>query len=855
MSDSDKTNEIEINLNKKTGVFAGSEIIHKDEFNTLKEIILSKTKSLHIPNSSSEEYMSEELCSYDNILINGSRGSGKTSFLNSVAHYFKKNPENEDEIRGLYVLPYFDPTLIEEKAHVFLTVISFIKTAVEERLNKENENIGKRKDWNDKLTKLAKGLPMIDGTSRTLPDYWDDASQIMHKGIEDTNAAFYLRDNFNSFVASSLHILSKKAFLLIIDDVDTNFAKAWPVMEMLRKYVCNNKIIVIVSGDFKLLSLAVRKQQLSNFRKEFLNNDCDCDWSKRALLYQRQILDLENQYLKKLFPVENRINLPTLKELLKNQRRQVFITYGNSNKKTPEIKDFYNGALEKYGIKEPYQRSSYINFLESLPLRTQIQLMRLFHNAPDNGDTPQGIVNAFITELQYHDIDTTLLVSNKNFFTILLLKFLVNNKHLFDFYQIEPISGDNGMDSTLMTFSLLLSLEIKNNPIFIINYFIRICYIRNLIPFFDSNEYNNESFYNLERLIKHSGAYSDSDLRQTACYIISFMRSVIMHNVTNKSDGQNSKPSNLNEHLPGTIVLPGLAKTAKGTKDEKKDAFDAVMDNLENPLKKFISYMPFSVDTKPTSNRTINEYSFFTLLAAIYDVICEVAETGCNRLGFILAKYEDIRHYPLILDATMETAEENDADSGSGAKPQNSHISYEDADLTEAIKLWISCSQGITVSSYVLAKIFTRTYSVLRNMEKQKKNNLGEAMHLFTCAFLNSCIIEESQESKLLNPRRDNILTSDSYFGENLKKTCQTDNLTNLKNSFPVFNMFAGCPFLLCFLNLQSRSINESLKKIVDDKILDVVTKLNIYKDLCKVSVSKPSATSSSNGETSIEDE
>lgn len=802
--------EIVINLENNSNLFVNAEIVHRLEFDNVSEKIETYVNNIDKQKNYIDDYQ------YKTILINGERGSGKTSFLYSLKNYFSNNKR----IDGLYVLPYLDPTVIEEKAHILLTIISLIKEAVEKE-SKNNiyfNDIGTKKDFDTYLQNLSKGLPIIDNLVGDRPDYWDDSFQIMHKGLEDVNSSFYLRRNFNIFVNKSLQILEKKAFLLIIDDVDTDFTKAWPIMEMLRKYVCNEKIITVVSGDFNLFSYATRKQQWKNFGKPLLKNEYDDKSFQHNCEYKNQVLELENQYLKKIFPVSNRINLTTIRFLLEIYKKNIIV---KDSKQTVSLVDYYNKIFEDFGIRNPYQRAAYRNYIEGLPLRTQVQFMKIFSDKKDNQKRCIDLIKLFNTELQYFNINSNLLISNPNFLTMEILKFLhENNDKLHNFYQLEPIYNDNIENAVLLCFSLLLSDAAKNNISIIFNYFIRICYIRNILEFFDSDKENK--IFNIQKLIQHSNLYSDNDLRQINCHITSFLRSIFYRNIKTRFC-----------NFDGIISLGGLAKDAKRGQGKKDDAFDSVVGKFENPIKRYIASMPLSKDYMPTSNQTIREYSFYTLLSTISDIINECKESGIEKIHTIISKYENIRQYPLVLDLNSvemidnkeESLDDDEADS------ENNNTIKEEKNFEEfnaIYHIWFNSINNIKVPSYVLAKIFTRTFVIVRNItNKSKSIGLGKIMHMFVCALLNSCIIEENEEQHSISVRKDNLATSDRYFFDNLRELIkQSDNSKN----FPIFSMFVNCPFLNCFI--EKKSLKQEMSTVINENILEYAERNNLSEDL-----------------------
>jgi len=284
-------------------------LVHQREFSRAKELIEKR-----LARASSFKHENEPTRYNDTISILGSRGSGKTSFLFSLRDEFRKNSKAE-------VLKPIDPTLIEEKGHIFLTIISLIKESVYNKINlsdvtPNDSAYQKKKEWEDKLRKLADGLPSMDGIGSGLNDSsWQDAEYIMDKGLKSVKAATNLEVDFNDLVNYALEILKKDAFIIILDDIDVDFRKGWPVLETIRKYLTSPQIIVLLSGDLKLYSKAIRKQQWKNFGKALLKNEAE--GQNKMDGYNELVTEMESQYMQKVIKPENRIHLKTLLEKIK----------------------------------------------------------------------------------------------------------------------------------------------------------------------------------------------------------------------------------------------------------------------------------------------------------------------------------------------------------------------------------------------------------------------------------------------------------------------------------------------------------------------------------------------------------
>lgn len=64
----------------------------------------------------------------------------------------------------------------------------------------------------------------------------------------------------------ALGILDKKAFVLAFDDIDVDVEQGWNVLESLRRYLSDTRIISIVSGNIKLYGSLVRYELCKNLK-------------------------------------------------------------------------------------------------------------------------------------------------------------------------------------------------------------------------------------------------------------------------------------------------------------------------------------------------------------------------------------------------------------------------------------------------------------------------------------------------------------------------------------------------------------------------------------------------------------
>jgi hypothetical protein len=263
---------------------------------------------------------------HDAILVSARRGEGKTTFLASILTTIEKNEyrsilgeegEADPPNTRLYSLGIIDPTLIETKQNIIIVIIDRIRIATEHRRRRS----GRFEEYGAverALRKLAQGLSLLDGIGEGLYSGkdWLDPDFVLDRGLEDASAAHDFERRFRAFVKAAARYLDADAFVLAIDDVDTWFERGWPVLEALRKYLVTPQLRIILSGDLNLYALLVRRQQWGQMGKDFLKAEQVRDSADPGTSLVKKIGSmveaLQDQYLVKVAPPENRIDLRPL---------------------------------------------------------------------------------------------------------------------------------------------------------------------------------------------------------------------------------------------------------------------------------------------------------------------------------------------------------------------------------------------------------------------------------------------------------------------------------------------------------------------------------------------------------------
>ena len=633
----DEVEKAIIDLTIDSREFTEQNVIHKAEFKKVKGFIEKQVKSLK--KSSDKEQDFEGI--YKTILVEGGRGTGKTTFLKA---FFNENIQKE--FSEVEILPFLDPTKIEDKSSIFLTIIALIKDKVKSGFNRKANEPGieyREKCWKDKLEKLAKGLPSINESPRE-PHYWDDDFMIMEKGLSSTSSAFNLRENFKLLVKDSLELLGKKAFLLIVDDVDTDCNKAWKLLETIRKYLCIQEFITIVSGNIELFSLEVKQEQSKHFK-------IDSGFNKENA--EKQITELTDQYIRKVFPPEYRVSLSNLsyvmneKDIINYNKPHIEVIYPGSIY-TKSLKNFITEILWILGIKNKYQMTAYLDFILTLPLRSQISFYKVFSNVLVSYERTEinktklfpleikELTNLFTEDLINHNINDELLDERPYIVNPVILKFLTENEKntnwLNDYYQLQPVTMDKSLNNTLFTLGMVLTTRIYIKPEIIFNFMIKIGLVRNVAQIVYNARRNNDKYnFSLADMLRYSSMTDEIDLRHSMCVMTAYLRSI-------------------------TKKIPGLFEISKRSKNKLFQTQNKFSVGL------YLAQLPYSCSRDLGNNKDYHEYSVFTLIATVYDIV--LSYNSGEDFENILGKNAQPREYLMVTDFSDDESRNRKGNAG-----------------------------------------------------------------------------------------------------------------------------------------------------------------------------------------------
>ncbi|WP_410880896.1 hypothetical protein [Myroides sp. DW712] len=789
--------------------FKSDNVIHQDALKKVKEFIdqfIEANKIALAERPLKKKGKIELSYKHNTITILGTRGSGKTSFLLSIKELITNNKEQQYD--DLLFLDMIDPTLVEEKGHVFLNIISSICDEVKTVLAKEEANKSDdvectRKHWKEAMNKLAKGLPSIDGIGNGKFGEWQDAEFVMQNELQAIHSARNLAKYFAEFVEQSLKILDKKQFVLFFDDIDVDSSKGYAVLETIRKYFVTDQLISFLSGDLKLYDALVRDKKWNNFGSKLITFETSQDFQEKTRRivnmnhYNDMVTDLTSQYLIKIMQPKYRVHLSTLYDYYINKETGVFIANKNDDqnkKQTPKkLKKFLKQLFKIYGIKSNLQRTAFVEFLLHQPLRSVLHFLQYFEGAnnKETTDINTDFTSVFLSDLYEKHVDINTLQNSVTYFLPTILQVLIQEQRLRESYQLIPSTLDNSFNATLFTSSLLFSNHInKNHKFLIFEYFFKIAFLRNFI--------DRENDYELIKAItKTSGLLTDNIFRDSCNQLQSSLF------------GQFGNKKEVNEF--GMLLLYGLAKIAKQNTSEKIFRIDYILENGRedvkcNQLQSYLGYLPCFIGQSSTKNASKLFYSVLSLLSSIGELIRRYNEESLTKENFlsVLAELGQLRYYTtseneevsktFTTEKKDKSFEEEEFDTGYELE-NDFFIENNINEFYDILEQWFDKDLK-AVSPYMLGKIFTRFYYSLNRIGIDKSINLGQSFHLQIVAFMNAVIIEEARELEIVvNLNNDNIVSSDKAFINNIHHITQSDKKDQMK-----FSMWMlSCPLLLIY--------------------------------------------------------
>lgn len=748
--------------------FTSEQQIHQEDLDKAMGIIQNQVERLDL-NEDADVFLSHV---YRTIGVFGDRGSGKTSFMISLLDRCK------NEMKKVEVLRMIDPTLVEHKKPIVLCVIAMIQQKVESVL-KQQECRGKgeayvqRKEWDKLMERISRGIIAIDKVGKDYDNsMWQDEAYVMHTGLAKVKDANAFEENIRAMINAALKILGKDAFLLAFDDIDVDVEQGWNVLESLRRYLSDTHIISIVSGNIKLYGTLVRYELGRNLKMP--------SGSGRDLMEN----ELESQYMLKLLNPSNRINLLSLAHLLQNGNNMVKVMAMGIEH---ELVTLYQDLLRGFGIVDVPSQNTFVSFLVSMSLRSQIHFMK--DACAEKRSTPP--LDVFSSRLYASGIDMEALQGNVQMINITLLDYLNAKANLPDCYLLMPTLQDKDVNSNFTALTFMECWYLKFSPYLALDYLLRIGYVRNIVLPLEIRDM-------VLNLCKYAGWSQSMSLKNNIGLSMAY--------VAGKELGS------MKEH----ISLYAMEEKAK---KEQLNALDNVLKDTDKHFAKLMAMFPFVRLSHNKDNESRSYYSVIVLLAVIGELLkCTDREEMIGRINDLKL----FRSYQMPQEEDYFGDDDSIGGDDYGVETRQDEI----VKLADMMLDWKSEYKACHLPPYALGRMMTRLFT---SLSKVAVDNVGQMMNVMVANVLNSCLIEETRiripaaDQSIIN--NSNLRSDTRYFKDNLGKT-------DIVNQLPFTKWMMACPMLSCFLDEETYG---KVQAFVSDAFKIDRGTYPVYELLCKI--------------------
>lgn len=748
--------------------FTSEQQIHQEDLDKAMGIIQNQVKRLDL-NEDADVFLSHI---YRTIGVFGDRGSGKTSFMISLLNKCK------NEMKNVEVLRMIDPTLVEHKKPIVLCVIAMIQQKVETELQQQEcrgkgEAYVQRKEWDKLMERISRGIIAIDKVGKDYDNsMWQDEAYVMHTGLAKVKDANAFEENIRAMINAALKILGKDAFLLAFDDIDVDVEQGWNVLESLRRYLSDTHIISIVSGNIKLYGTLVRYELGRNLKMP--------SGSGRDLMEN----ELESQYMLKLLNPSNRINLLSLAHLLQNENNLVKVMAMGTEH---ELVTLYRDLLRDFGIVDVPSQNTFVSFLVSMSLRSQIHFMK--DARAEKRSTPP--LDVFSSRLYASGIDMEALQGNVQMINIALLDYLNAKANLPDCYLLMPTLQDKDVNSNFTALTFMECWYLKYNPYLVFDYLLRIGYVRNIVLPLEKKDM-------VLNLCKYAGWSQSMSLKNNIGLSMAY--------VAGKELGS------MKEH----ISLYAMEEKAK---KEQLNALDNVLKDTDKHFAKLMAMFPFVRLSHNKDNESRSYYSVIVLLAVIGELLkCTDREEMIGRINDLKL----FRSYQMPQEEDYFGDDDSIGGDDYGVETRQDEI----VKLADMMLDWKSEYKACHLPPYALGRMMTRLFT---SLSKVAVDNVGQMMNVMVANVLNSCLIEETRiripaaDQSIIN--NSNLRSDTRYFKDNLGKT-------DIVNQLPFTKWMMACPMLSCFLDEETYG---KVQAFVSDAFKIDRGTYPVYELLCKI--------------------
>ncbi|HDV0721621.1 TPA: hypothetical protein RHI59_000928 [Acinetobacter baumannii] len=678
--------------------------------------------------------------------------------------------------------------------------------------------------WRKKLKKIAGGLRLLNSGKNPYDLIDDDV--FLDWGLDRADDAMQLHSSFEDLIKHACTILNKKALIILIDDADTHFKKGEQVLEMVRRYLNIPQIIVMMAGDLKLYSNVVRGLYLGNMSENLYKYDQNRTRERSNLLDH-----MEDQYLKKIFPIQNRISLNPLNKLVKEADYKVSFSSSENtevNNVTINIEDSIDKLIQfGFHVEGSSNIQTYRDFLLQQPLRSVLQLLQSsseIYSKEINHEnlykfTPQvaqSFRDTFLSSLYAAKVEVEKLNNgDENTLIESVFDTVTQDGRQDTGCYLRPQAIEDNLRNSFVALAASVAEFTQGKASSAINYMLQCSGSVSLFYYIkdELKRYHSDESLQLLQFKRYCGIGQHEDALNWAWHATA----VLMSKKSSSS------------------IKAGIIKL-RTTKDSRNfTAYEFIKRNREISL-------PFNLGLIEVVGHNKQLYfSIFNILGVIFRLLkigenfIEVSKIpseindDIDITEIAPELWENVNNCLRKLEVTLGISAPNWSDFSNDMSSELEDKEIDDS-AKEYIEKWVSaiCKWliishkdlvNIQPSSIFLGKVWIRLYFSLVGVANSKENwhDLGKIISLYTHCLINAFLVEEEDHHfKILNLNKEKFLTKKTN-RQNPKNSLKplNEKLKELKNnnfdSFPLTKMIANCPVIQGLItNNKDAYINEA---------------------------------------------
>lgn len=762
--------------------------------------------------------------------VDGTRGAGKTTFINSVVKSL--NSDTGDVKVSIKCLPTIDPTKLPRHEPILVTVTARLNKMVSDKLKgcwSSNDHKKQKEQWQNHLAQLQRGLHLLTDKEYK-PEYFSDALKLDAQ-LDYSIGGQDLSQIFDKLVERACDILGCKAILITFDDIDTQFDAGWDVLESIRKFFNSQKLVVVATGDLRLYSQLIRGKQYENYSKTLLDQE-----KESARLAERgyMVEHLEQQYLLKLFPVQKRMQLKTMLQLVGEKGRDqhsekisVLYSKGSDGIKVNTVRSVLENIVSNgLNIRVGSDLDMYVDELLKQPVRLLMQVMQDYYSRLQASSISESVLlrdslyGAMLSSIyraglnyEQHRIGMDSLCDD-------IFRYSRQDQEVNTGFYLRPQSSNEALRNCSVYLASQVSALCDGGLSQLLQLMLVGC---GSVSLFDS----------VQKLV---GNHGDRYQQPTDIEFKSYMsigRRESVTNWANRSCAVISDDGSLNTS-PGVYL--GMIHMSK----KKRAAYKALDINAESGLAKVALAASLSSALTPSPTDFLSVFNLIGAIADLADV-----DTGVSEIKEIetTAEHAPAIHKKIIFEnesfrkavikiiakpTCVAPLWSRYAEKGVGEEVDELDV-VDEKDISASIVLLIKwnrlvrqLSSKIKPSSMLIGKIWTRLFFNLSNIAAKHKSLLGsdplasegkytnqtnaaKIMRFNVLAFLHAVLVEEDAYHRVSESSvscisvnfKQNPVTS---VGQLVTKLQSMENLSDISNTHPIFYSILKCPLVHPFI-------------------------------------------------------